>query len=131
MKTDLELIPINRVRARRLLFYLGSMANRGRNILFLLIGNIVAWGLLFSLFDGKSLAEGQYLAFITATTIGYGDLSPETWGARWVAVAVGLNGLLLTGVCVALTVKALELAFREELEDMEAKGEAEREPDDT
>ena len=131
MKTDLELIPINRVRARRLLFYLGSMANRGRNILFLLIGNIVACGLLFSLFDGKSLAEGQYLAFITATTIGYGDLSPETWGARWVAVAVGLNGLLLTGVCVALTVKALELAFREELEDMEAKGEAEREPDDT
>ena len=127
----MALLQIDRLRARRLAYYLGYMARQGRNILLILIASIFAGGLLLALLDGKPLGEGVYLALITATTIGYGDLSPETWGARWVAVAVGLNGLLLTGVCVALTVKALELAFREELEDMEAKGEADREPDDS
>ena len=76
--------------------------------------------LLLALLDGKPLGEGVYLALITATTIGYGDLSPETWAARVVAVAIGVNGLLLTGIVVALAVKALELTYREEMERMEA-----------
>ena len=76
-------------------------------------------GLLLSLFDGKSLAEGQYLAFITAMTIGYGDLAPVTWPARIVAVFIGLNGLLFTGVIVAFTLKAIELTFREDIADIE------------
>ena len=116
--SNLGLAQINQVRARRIIYFLGFMASRGRNILFILIGNIIVGGLLFSLFDGKSIAEGQYLAFITASTIGYGDLSPETWGARTVAVAVGFNGLVLTGIIVALTVKALELAFSEEIDEI-------------
>ena len=116
MKPHTDLAPINRLRARRILYFIGHMANRGRNILCIMVGNIIGGGLLLSLLDGKSLAEGQYLAFITASTIGYGDLSPETWGARAVAVAIGLNGLVLTGIVVALTVRALELAFREDLE---------------
>ena len=124
---NLGLIRVSRLRARRIIYFLGFMASRGRNILFILIGNIVVGGLLFSLFDGKSIVEGQYLAFITASTIGYGDISPETWGARAVAVAVGFNGLLLTGIIVALTVKALELAFREEIEQLET---GQREGDD-
>ena len=95
------------------------MANRGRGVLFVLVGNIIAGGLLLSLLDGKSIAEGQYLAFITAGTVGYGDLAPETWAARAVAIAIGLNGLLLTGIIIALSVRALELAFREDLEKIE------------
>ena len=114
-----KLIDIDPIRSRRLLFYMGQIAWRGRSILLILLGIIVAGGLLISLFDGKSLADGQYLAFITAMTIGYGDLSPVTWPARVVALLIGFNGLLLTGVIVAFTLKALELTFRQDLEEIE------------
>ena len=116
----MALLQIDRLRARRLAYYLGYMARKGRNILLILIASIFAGGLLLALLDGKPLGEGVYLALITATTIGYGDLSPETWAARVVAVAIGVNGLLLTGIVVALAVKALELTYREEMERMEA-----------
>ncbi|MGI9240423.1 MAG: potassium channel family protein [Verrucomicrobiales bacterium] len=119
MKPPLDLSATSRIRARRLFFLLGAMANRGRNVLLVLVANIVAGGLLLSVLDGKSLAEGQYLAFVTACTIGYGDLAPETWGARLVSVAIGFNGLLLTGIIIALSVRALEMAFREDLEKIE------------
>lgn len=127
-KQHLELLPINRVRARRIFYFLWFMAKRGRNILFVLISAIIVGGLLFSLFDDKTIAEGQYLAFITATTIGYGDVSPASWPARVVACLVGINGLILTGVVVALTVKALELGFREEFEQISKDFEGENKP---
>lgn len=119
MKPRLDLSPTSRIRARRLFFLLGAMANRGRNVLLVLIANIIIGGLLLSLLDGKSIAEGQYLAFVTACTIGYGDLAPETWAARIVSIAIGFNGLLLTGIIIALSVRALEMAFREDLEKIE------------
>ena len=114
-----KLIKIDRVRARHLSFYLGAMLWKGRVVILIPILIIVLGGLLISLFDEKSLGEGQYLAFITASTIGYGDLAPESWPARIVACAIGLNGLLLTGIFVALSVKGLELAFRADLEEIE------------
>lgn len=119
MKVPANFTPIDRLHARRLFFYLWYMIRKGRNIFFVLFGNIVIGGLLISWLDGSTLAEGQYLALITATTIGYGDLAPETWSARIVAGAIGINGLILTGVFIALTVKALELTYREELTKLE------------
>jgi voltage-gated potassium channel len=113
------LIKIDPIRAQRFLLFLGQIAWRGRNILLILLAIIIIGGLLLSLFDGKSLAEGQYLAFITAMTIGYGDLAPVTWPARIVAVLIGINGLLFTGVIVAFTLKAIELTFREDIADIE------------
>ncbi len=115
-KPFVNLFPVRQVRARRLFFYLGQIGYKGRNIFFVLLSVIVLGGLLFTLFDGKSLVEGQYLAIITALTVGYGDLAPETWPARVVSGVVGINGILLTGVIIACVVKALELTFHEELD---------------
>ena len=94
--------------------------------LLVLLCAIVIGGILLSLFDGKSVAEGQYLAFITASTIGYGNISPEIWPARIVGCLIGINGVILTGVTVALTVKGLALAFREELDSLSGKPNAEK-----
>ena len=52
------------------------MVIKGRNIYFILLANIILGGLLLTWLDGKSFAEGQYLALITALTVGYGDLAP-------------------------------------------------------
>ena len=93
-------------------------------ILLYLLAVIVVGGLLLSLFDGKSLAEGQYLAFITAMTVGYGDLAPVTWPARVTSLVIGFNGLLLTGVIVAFCLKAVELSFQREITKIETDSEA-------
>lgn len=116
-------IQIDKVRARRMFYYIWQMVYKGRNVLVVFLVNIVAGGLLMSLFDGLSILDGQYLAFITGMTIGYGDLSPESLPARVVAILVGINGLVLTGVIIAFAVRALELTFRDDLEEIETGGE--------
>lgn len=121
MKPGLELPGINRLHARRLFRYLAFLIGKGRTIFFILIGNLVVGGLLLSWFDDLSWLEGQYLAIITATTVGYGDTAPESFGARMVAIGIAINGLVLTGVFIAVAVKALELTYREELEKLDRK----------
>lgn len=109
------LLPINHVRAHRLIACLWHMTKEARNILFILLSNIIIGGFLIALFDQKAVSESLYLAFITSLTVGYGDLCPETWPSRIVSIGIGLNGLLLTGIVVAIAIKALELSFSEEL----------------
>jgi hypothetical protein len=119
---------IDDVRARRLFFFLGQMMWKGKTIFFILLANIIIGGLLFSLFDKKPIAEGQYLALITALTVGYGDLAHVSWPARIVSGLVGTNGLILTGVIIAFTVKALDLTFAEDLEKIRKQADS-KEPD--
>jgi voltage-gated potassium channel len=50
---------------------------------------------------GQSTAEGIYWALTTSTTVGYGDLSPETTGGRFLAGAVMLVGIGFIAVLTA------------------------------
>ena len=52
-------------------------------------------GMVFSYVEKRSLWEGVYWAFITATTIGYGDIYPQTWLGRAAAVATAVMGIAL------------------------------------
>ncbi|MFF5081142.1 potassium channel family protein [Actinoplanes sp. NPDC000266] len=47
---------------------------------------IVVCGVLFSLFEeGKSLGDAIWWAVVTASTVGYGDISPASWPGRVIA----------------------------------------------
>jgi hypothetical protein len=49
-----------------------------------------------------------YTSFITALTIGYGDMTPDgVWGMIS-AVILGIVGMIFMGVVIAATIKALE-----------------------
>jgi hypothetical protein len=76
-------------------------------ILSVLLALVVGLGVVIGLREGWSIGESIYFAFVTALTIGYGDLSPKTLLTRLLAVVIGICGILITAVIAAIAVKAL------------------------
>jgi hypothetical protein len=79
-------------------------------ILSVLLGLIVALGLVIGLIEGWSVQESIYFAFVSGLTIGYGDLAPKALLARVLAIAIGVCGVLITALVAAIAVKALTAA---------------------
>ena len=61
--------------------------------------------------EGWSRVDSLYYAFITATTVGYGDFRPENNYGKLFAILIALLGLVLTGIIVSIGVKAASKAF--------------------
>ena len=76
--------------------------------LFLLI---LGGGMLIGWLDGMPLRDGMYLALVTALTIGYGDITPDSPMARLVALIVGVLGLAFGGLVVAVAVNSANAAL--------------------
>ena len=76
-------------------------------ILSLLLGLIVALGVVVGLIEGWSLQESVYFAFVSGLTIGYGDLAPKTLLTRVLAILIGVCGVLVVALVAAIAVKAL------------------------
>ncbi len=72
-----------------------------------LLAAIVALGLVAGVFEGWSVQESIYFAFVSGLTIGYGDLAPKTLAARSMAIMIGFSGVLVTALVAAITVTAL------------------------
>lgn len=62
--------------------------------------------------EGWSSSESLYWSFITATTVGYGDIRPVQNVSRILAVVIAFLGLTLTGIIIALAVHAGTLALK-------------------
>jgi hypothetical protein len=61
--------------------------------------------------EGWSPFDSFYWSFITATTVGYGDVRPTKRLARILAIVIALTGLMLTGILVAVAVHAATIAL--------------------
>jgi len=79
-------------------------------ILSVLLGLIVALGLVVGLLEGWSVQESIYFAFVSGLTIGYGDLAPTSLLTRALAILIGVCGVLMTALLAAIAVKALTAA---------------------
>jgi len=79
-------------------------------ILSVLLGLIVALGLVVGVLEGWSVDESIYFSFVSGLTIGYGDLAPKAPLTRALAVLIGVCGVLLTALVAAIAVKALTAA---------------------
>ena len=81
-------------------------------IIGLLIGLIIVLGRIVGRREGWSMSDSIYYAFVTATTVGYGDFYPKKALSKHLAVVISLVGLLLTGIIVALALHAAGYAFK-------------------
>jgi hypothetical protein len=88
-----------------------------RGVLVSLLVLIFLCAVAISHFEGLPLGESLYFAFITGMSIGYGDISPVTAWGRVVSVAIGIIGMLTTGMTIAIATRALATTVK----DLQAK----------
>ena len=67
-----------------------------------------------SIVEGISIGNSMYLSFITAFTIGYGDITPVTIIGRVLSVIIGIIGIIFTGLVIAIATRALASTIEEE-----------------
>jgi hypothetical protein len=82
-----------------------------------LLGLMLALGIVIGLLEDWSILEAIYFAFVSGLTIGYGDFAPTRPLARVLAIGIGLTGVLLVGLVVALGVRALESVAKRQREE--------------
>lgn len=61
--------------------------------------------------EGWSRFDSFYWSFITATTVGYGDVRPVKRKSRIIAIIIAFLGLTLSGIVIAVAVQAATLAL--------------------
>ena len=61
--------------------------------------------------EGWAPFDSFYWSFITATTVGYGDVRPTKKWARILAIVIALVGLTFTGILIAVAVHAATIAL--------------------
>jgi voltage-gated potassium channel len=77
-----------------------------------LIAVITLLGQLVGKREGWSRFDSFYWAFITATTVGYGDIRPASRVSKLVSILVALLGLMFTGIVIAVAVQAATIALK-------------------
>ncbi len=72
-----------------------------RTMFLLLAGVVVVGAAIYTLAEGVSYLDGVWWAIVTATTVGYGDIAPESPGMRLVAVIVMFTGIVTAAIVTA------------------------------
>lgn len=85
-----------------------------RHVIFSLLVLVIIGAIVLAIVEGISIGDSLYLSFITAFTIGYGDIAPVTIIGRVLSVFIGLIGILFTGLTVAVSTRALVSTLEEE-----------------
>ncbi len=78
-------------------------------ILFSLL--IILFGLIVSKLEKWKIFDGLYWAFITATTVGYGDIRPIRKISKVLSVVIALVGMMFTGVIIAVVLNTASIAI--------------------
>lgn len=92
-------------------------------VLIIIVIIILSGSILISIAENMSFTDSLWWAFVTATTVGYGDISPKTGTGRIIAVILMMSGIgfigMLTGTISTYFIKTIhkKLSYRDELID--------------
>ena len=78
-----------------------------REVIASLLLLILLGGFGISNLEGIKLGDAMYFAFISALSVGYGDIHPETGGGKLVSVGIAFIGMLFVGITVAIATRSL------------------------
>jgi uncharacterized membrane protein len=81
-------------------------------LLLFFILMISVLGLLVGKREGWTRLDALYFAYITATTVGFGDYCPETRLSKALTVIIALLGTIFNGIIIALALHAGFFALR-------------------
>jgi voltage-gated potassium channel len=70
-------------------------ANSPRTLIMSYALLILVSAVLYSLFEKVNVGDSLWWAVVTASTVGYGDISPDTWQARFIAIVLISTMVLL------------------------------------
>ena len=84
-----------------------------------LVGPLLIFFVLLILFLGQVVGrlekwvpfDALYWSLITATTVGYGDIRPKKAWSRMLSIAIALNGLIVTGIIIAIGINTVTYAI--------------------
>ena len=76
-------------------------------VLLLQLLLLVVAALVLTLVEPLDFGKSLYFTFVTALTIGYGDIAPTTDLGRITCVLVGIVGLIYTGLIVGIATYAV------------------------
>lgn len=71
--------------------------NGFKYVLALSCGLVAVGGVAIHFAEGMELSDGFWWAFVTTTTVGYGDISPSTAPGRAIAIILMITGIGLIG----------------------------------
>jgi voltage-gated potassium channel len=80
-------------------------------LLFSMTLGIILFGLLVGYRESWGRFDSIYWSFITATTVGYGDIRPLKRLSKTLAIFIALQGMIFTGIMVALAINAAQISF--------------------
>ncbi len=80
-------------------------------LLLSLAASITVLGQIVGKKEGWSSFDSFYWSFITATTVGYGDIRPTKKWSKIFAIVIALVGLTFTGILIAVAVHAATIAL--------------------
>ncbi len=61
--------------------------------------------------------DGLYWSFITATTVGYGDIRPLTKVSKALSVFIALVGVVFTGIIIAVALNTSSIALEKHIDE--------------
>jgi voltage-gated potassium channel len=85
----------------------------GYPLLLFLMTVIVILGLVVARRESWSHGDAIYWAFVTGTTVGYGDIRPTRGLSRLLAIVIAIIGVVFTGLMVSLALWAAQQAIAE------------------
>ena len=72
---------------------------------------ITVFGIVLSTLEGLPIGSGIYFAWITATTVGYGDIAPQHGLSKILCVILAIVGIINTGIILSIALNASRKAM--------------------